>query len=57
MLTVLASAVGPLVFAFSRESGYNSYSPAMYVSAAVMLAVGVIAWFTPTPAPREPSRR
>lgn len=48
MTTVVASAVGPLVFALSRrETG--SYSATLYGLAAVMGAFAVTAWLAPTP--------
>lgn len=48
MLTVLASAVGPLVFAQVREAT-GSYVPLIWVLSAVALITAVIAWFTPEP--------
>jgi MFS family permease len=53
MLTVLASAVGPVIFAecFARS---GSYTPAFYTLAPIVLTLGVGAWFVPTPA-RKPA--
>jgi MFS family permease len=48
MLTVLASAVGPLVFAASRDR-FSSYSPALYVLASCVIAFAAASWLTPTP--------
>lgn len=42
MLTVLASAVGPLLFATCHEA-YGSYAPALYVLTPLVLLLGVIA--------------
>jgi MFS family permease len=48
MTTVVASAVGPLMFALSRrETG--SYSAAIFGLAAVMVGFAVAACFSPTP--------
>lgn len=46
MLTVLASAVGPLLLATSKER-LGSYVPLFYGFAAVSAVLGVAAWFTP----------
>jgi MFS family permease len=46
MLTVLASAVGPLLLAASKES-YGSYIPLYYLLAPLCALLGVAAWFTP----------
>jgi MFS family permease len=48
MATVVASAVGPLVFAESRVRT-GSYFTILYGLAAVVAAVGVVAWFTSSP--------
>lgn len=53
MLTVLASAVGPLAFAAAKEAT-GSYAPALWTSAAVVAILGAAAWVVPTPsAPQE----
>ncbi|MEZ0274823.1 MAG: MFS transporter [Roseimicrobium sp.] len=49
MLTVLASAVGPLLFATCHEK-YGSYAPALYVLTPLVLILGVIACRTTLPA-------
>jgi MFS family permease len=46
MMTVLASAVGPLLLAVSKES-YGSYVPLFYALAPVCALLGVAAWLTP----------
>jgi MFS family permease len=48
-LTVLASAVGPLLLAGCVELT-GSYAAMFYVLAAVVAALGLWAWFVPTPA-------
>ena len=48
MLTVLASAVGPKVFALCYY-WKESYSPALYVLAPIVAAPGLAAWFVRTP--------
>jgi len=48
MLTVLASAVGPLAFAAAKEAT-GSYAPALWASAAVITILGLAAWLTPLP--------
>ncbi len=53
MLTVLASALGPLLLAASKE-GYGSYVPLFYGLAPVCALLGLAAWFTPAGA--APSR-
>lgn len=52
MLTVLASAVGPLLFAESRELA-GSYHPLLWVLCVCVALTAIIAWLTPTP--RKPS--
>jgi hypothetical protein len=49
MLTVLSSAVGPLLFAecYART---GSYSPAFYVIAPIVIVLGLAAWLVPVPA-------
>ncbi len=51
MLTVLASAIGPLAFAIAKEAT-GSYAPALWTSAAVITMLAASAWFTPLPAHR-----
>ncbi len=48
MLTVLASAVGPKVFALCYH-WKESYSPALYVLAPIVAGLGLAAWFVDTP--------
>ena len=48
MLTVLASAAGPLVFAYTKEKT-ASYTFIFHMMAAVVLAMAFVAWFTPLP--------
>jgi cyanate permease len=48
MGTVLASAVGPLIFAVSHDH-LGSYRPALYSLAGLVIAFGVACWITPTP--------
>jgi MFS family permease len=48
MLTVLASAIGPLLLAASKQA-YESYVPMFYTLAGVAAAFGVAAWLTPVP--------
>ncbi|MBA3312101.1 MAG: MFS transporter [Planctomycetaceae bacterium] len=50
MLTVLASAVGPLAFAMTKEAT-GSYAPALWTSAAVLAMLAVAAWVIPLPKP------
>jgi MFS family permease len=48
MATVVASAVGPLIFAqCQRQTG--SYALAFYSLGPVVLAVGLASWFVPLP--------
>jgi MFS family permease len=48
MLTVLASALGPLVLA-KCHAWTGSYVPVFYVVAAAVLVLGLAAWFVPLP--------
>ncbi len=48
MMTVLASAIGPLIFAQTREIA-GSYDPLLWVLAACAAFSAVIAWLTPPP--------
>jgi MFS family permease len=48
MLTVLASAVGPLVLA-KCHAWTGSYATVFYVVAAVVMLLGIAAWFVPLP--------
>jgi hypothetical protein len=52
MLTVVASAVGPLVFAECRMRT-GSYFTILYGLAAIVAAVAVVAWFTASPRPNS----
>jgi MFS family permease len=45
MLTVLSSAVGPLLLANSKQH-YGSYLPLFHLFASVSVVLGVAAWFT-----------
>lgn len=54
-LTVLASAIGPLLFAECHER-YGSYSPILLAMAPLVLIIGVAAWRVPNPQP-SPSQR
>ena len=49
-LTVLASAVGPLLLA-ECVAGAGSYAPAFYLLAAIVGALGAAAWFARVPSP------
>jgi sugar phosphate permease len=51
MLTVIASAVGPLAFAATKESS-GSYTPALWTSAAAIGILGIAAWLIPLPSAR-----
>jgi MFS family permease len=51
MLTVLASAAGPLVVEYSKAST-GSYLQAFLMAAIVSAALGIAAWFTPLPQAR-----
>jgi MFS family permease len=48
MGTVIASAVGPLVFAMSHDR-LGSYTPALYGLAGMNMLFAVACWVTPTP--------
>jgi MFS family permease len=48
LLTVLASAVGPLLFAKCHDR-FASYSPLFFTLAPIVVAFGVAAWLTPAP--------
>ncbi len=48
MLTVIASAFGPLVFAQSREMT-GSYLPLIWIMAGIVLITAIAAWLTPLP--------
>jgi MFS family permease len=50
MLTVLASAVGPLVLA-QCHAWTGSYVAVFYVLATVVVGLGIAAWFVPVPRP------
>lgn len=53
MLTVFASAIGPLLFAGCHERT-GSYAPLLYLLAPVVLVLGIISWRTTLPSP-DPS--
>jgi MFS family permease len=48
MMTVLASALGPLVFAWSKDYA-GSYHMAFYAIAPLAFAFGLAAWYVPLP--------
>ena len=48
MLTVLASALGPLLFGWCRDQ-YDSYLPAFRSMAPVAFALAIACWLTPLP--------
>ncbi|MBX3321295.1 MAG: MFS transporter, partial [Nitrospira sp.] len=48
MLTVLASAIGPLLFA-ECEARTGSYAPIFFTLAPIVLALGAAAWFAVVP--------
>jgi hypothetical protein len=48
LLTVLASAAGPLVLAAGQRA-YGSYAPVVQNLAAVAVAFAVAAWLVPLP--------
>lgn len=48
MLTVLASALGPLLFA-ECVARTGSYAPVFYTLAPIVLALGIAAWLAPLP--------
>jgi MFS family permease len=45
MLTVFASAIGPLLFAKCHAAA-GSYAPLLYTLAPAVLLMGVVAWWT-----------
>jgi MFS family permease len=49
MMTVFASALGPLLLALAKEN-YDSYLPLFYGAALATGLFALIAWFTPLPA-------
>jgi MFS family permease len=55
MLTVVASAVGPLLFSSCHEVT-GSYSPALYAIVPIVVLLGVAAWVVRTPHRVEPAR-
>lgn len=55
MLTVFASASGPVIFAASKRAT-TSYTFVFHILAATVLLMAIIAWFTPLPrSPEEQS--
>lgn len=52
MLTVFASASGPLIFSYSKQVT-TSYTWIFQLLAGLVLFMAVIAWFTPLPKPLE----
>ncbi len=55
MLTVLASACGPLVFSFGKRAT-TSYTLVFQVLAALVLLMAIAAWLTPLPVFTEQSK-
>jgi len=55
MLTVLASALGPLLFASSHASN-GSYAPLLRALALAVLGLGLAAWWTRMPSPGSTPR-
>jgi len=55
MLTVFASASGPLVFAFSKRAT-SSYTLIFHMLAGLVLLMAIAAWFTPLPKFTDPSK-
>lgn len=51
-LTVLASAIGPLLLA-ECVTGAGSYAPAFYLLAVIVGVLGAVAWFAPIPTPMK----
>ena len=49
-VTVLASAIGPVVFAWSFEAS-RSYAPLLYAVSALVIAAGLVATRVPMPKP------
>jgi len=56
LLTVLASAAGPLVLAAGHRAT-GSYAPVLQTLAIVFAAFAVIAWLVPLPNPSRPDRK
>ena len=54
MMTVFASAAGPLVFSLSKRMT-SSYTMIFFVFAGTLAAMAVIAFLTPSPSPLSPS--
>lgn len=52
MLTVFASASGPLIFSYSKQIT-TSYTLIFQLLATIVLFMALIAWFTPLPQPLE----
>ncbi len=50
MLTVLASAIGPLLFA-QCHARFGSYSPILFGLSPLVLLLGIVAWRVPSPQP------
>ena len=48
MQTVIASAIGPLVFSYGKKLT-SSYSFTFHCLALIVLTMSIVAWFTPTP--------
>lgn len=55
MLTVFASAIGPLLFA-ECQARFHSYTPILLFLAPLVLLFGVAAWFVKTPTPQLPPK-
>lgn len=55
MMTVLASALGPILFAWFRERT-GSYIPLIQTLAGMVLLLAIISWLTPLP-PSQPASR
>lgn len=55
MLTVFASAIGPLLFAKCHRM-VGSYAPLLYGLAPVVFVIGVLAWRTKLPTPATPAK-
>lgn len=54
MMTVLASAFGPLIFAETKEKT-GSYEPLLWILAGTVALTAAIAWLTPIPQKTEPT--
>jgi len=52
MLTVFASASGPLIFSYSKQLT-TSYTLIFVLLSGLVMAMAIIAWFTPLPQPIE----